>query len=297
LRGVVQDQTKAVIPGVSVLLLNQATGVEFKTASNEAGYYVFPAIVPGTYRISAEHPGMAKFEGMATVEPQLSATIDITLKPSGTQTLVNVQDLTPMVATDSAAQVHTLERTRIEQLPLNGRSIWGLLQTVPGMTTEGGRLRVYGMRQGTHDVILDGAALTDYLDGAGAVSRLPSLDSIQEFTVANNASSAKFTRPGTVIYQTKGGTNTLHGSLFVTNRNSGYGVARSRNNMTNVIPKLTAMNTAGPSAGRSGCQSSTTGRIARSSFSHTKAINFARALTTSTVSRPRRCATAIFPAW
>ncbi|MCL5746170.1 MAG: carboxypeptidase-like regulatory domain-containing protein, partial [Acidobacteria bacterium] len=238
LRGVVQDQTRAVIPAVAVLLVNQATGVEFRAVSNDAGIYVFPAITPGTYRIVAEHPGMARYEATATVEPQTSATIDVVLKPSGTQTLVSVQDVTPMISTDSAAQIHTLERTRIEQLPLNGRSIWGLLQTVPGMTTEGGRLRVYGLRQGTHDVILDGAALTDYLDGAGAVSRLPSLDSIQEFTVANNASSAKFTRPGTIVYLTKGGSNTLHGSLFVTNRNSGYGVARARNNMTNVIPQL-----------------------------------------------------------
>lgn len=238
LRGVVQDETKAVIPGVTVVLANQATGVEFKTVSNDAGLYVFPAIAPGAYRITADHPGMAKFGAAATVEPQISAVIEIVLRPSGTQTTVNVQDLTPMVATDSAAQLHTLERTRIEQLPLNGRSIWGLLQTVPGMTNEGGRLHVYGLRQGTHDVILDGAALTDYLDGAGGVSRLPSLDSIQEFTVANNASSAKFTRPGTIIYQTKGGTNTPHGSLFVTNRNSGYGVARTRNNMTNLIPQL-----------------------------------------------------------
>lgn len=238
LRGTVQDQTKAVIPGVTVLLANEATGVEFKTVSNDAGLYVFPAIVPGTYRMTAEHPGMAKFEATASVEAQQSANVDIVLRPTGTQTTVSVQDLTPMVATDSAAQMHTLERTRIEQLPLNGRSIWGLLQTVPGMTTEGGRLRVYGLRQGTHDVILDGAALTDYLDGAGAVSRLPGLDSIQEFTVANNASSAKFTRPGTIIYLTKSGSNALHGSLFVTNRNSGYGVARARNNMTNVIPQL-----------------------------------------------------------
>lgn len=135
--------------------------------------------------------------------------------------------------------MHTLERQRIEQLPLNGRSIWNLLQTVPGMTTDSsGNLHVYGLRQGTHDVLLDGAALTDYLDGGGSVARLPSLDSIQEFTVNNNASSAKFTRPGTVIFTTRGGGNQLHGSLFETNRNSGYGVARARNNLTNTVPPL-----------------------------------------------------------
>jgi Carboxypeptidase regulatory-like domain len=81
-RGVVQDQTKAVIPGVAVRLVNQATGAEFKTVSNEAGVYVFPVIQPGPYKITAENPGMARFEATATAEPQLSATVDIVLRHS-----------------------------------------------------------------------------------------------------------------------------------------------------------------------------------------------------------------------
>jgi len=239
LRGTVQDQTKAVIPAVTVVLVDRATGVESRTLSNDAGIYVFPALAPGTYSITAEHPGMAKFQATALVQAQLSTSIDIMLAPVGTQTIVRVEDVTPMVITDTAEQTHTLERARIDQLPLNGRSIWNLLQTVPGMTNDAnGNLHVYGLRQGTHDVLLDGAALTDYLDGGGAVARLPSLDSIEEFTVDNNASSAKFTRPGTIIFVTRSGANLVHGSLFETNRNNGYGIARARNNLTNTVPPL-----------------------------------------------------------
>jgi hypothetical protein len=239
LRGTVQDQTGALVPGVAIQIAEQEMGVRIKTISNEAGLYVFPVLVPGTYQITAEHPGMTPFEGTAVVQAQSSTSIDIVLRPSGTKSVVTVQDVTPLVITDTASQTHTLEHTRIDQLPLNGRSIWNLLQTVPGMTNgTDGNLHVYGLRQGTHDVLLDGAALTDYLDGGGAVARMPSLDSIQEFTVDNNASSAKFTRPGTVIYLTKNGTNQIHGSLFETNRNNAYGVARSRNNLTNTAPPL-----------------------------------------------------------
>lgn len=239
LRGTVQDRTGAVVPGVSVVVTEQGTGVKTQTASNAAGLYAFPVLVPGTYRITAEHPGMTTFEADSLVQAQASTTIDIVLSPAGTKSIVTVQDVTPLLITDSASQTHTLEHTRIDQLPLNGRSIWNLLQTVPGMTTgTDGNLHVYGLRQGTHDVLLDGAALTDYLDGGGAVARMPSLDSIQEFTVDNNASSAKFTRPGTIIYLTKNGTNQVHGSLFETNRNNAYGVARSRNNLTNIAPPL-----------------------------------------------------------
>ena len=196
--------------------------------------------------------------GMVLMAPPVVAAVEavralvdppgrlIVLTPSGTETTLKVQDVSPMVITDTAQQIHTVDRTRIEQLPLNGRNVFNLLQTVPGITLEGttglspalfGRVHVFGQRQGTHDVLLDGAALTDYLDG-GKARGLPGMESIQEFTVVNNASSAKFTRPGTIIYLTKNGTNELHGSLFETNRNSGYGVARARNNLTNIAAPL-----------------------------------------------------------
>ena len=239
LRGTVQDQTKAVIPNVTVVLTNTATGVSARTVSNQAGLYVFPAIVPGNYKLSAEAPGMAKFEATVTIEVQKSETIDITLKPAATETIVSVQDVTPMVVTDTPMLGHTLERTRIEQLPLNGRSIMNLLSTVPGVTYDSnGDLRTYGVRKATNDTIVDGASLVDMRDGGNSVTRMPGLESIQEFRVDNNAASAKFARQTNIIFITKGGTNELHGSLFETNRDNYYGVARARDNFTNTAAKL-----------------------------------------------------------
>lgn len=238
-RGTVQDQSQAVVPGVTVVLTNTATGVELRATSNEAGIYVFPSVVPGPYKIEAEFAGMDKFEASFTVRTQVSANIDVVLKPSGTQTLITVQDITPIVKTDAPALGHTLERTRIEQLPLNGRFVMNLMNTVPGLTfDDNGSLRTFGTRVGTHDVVLDGAALTDQLYGGGSVTRPPSLDSIAEVHVEMNSSSAKFTRQTSVVMTTKSGTNDIHGSLFVTNRNSGYGVARNRDNFTNTAAKL-----------------------------------------------------------
>ncbi|MDP3000670.1 MAG: TonB-dependent receptor [Bryobacterales bacterium] len=237
-RGTVQDPTGAVIPNVTVALTNTATGVEIKTVSNETGFYVFPSVNPGPYRIEAELAGMQKFEATITVQVQQSTNIPITLQPAGTQTIVSVQDVTPMLTSDSATMSHTLERTRIEQLPINGRFVGNLLATVPGFTQGGDGWRFDGNRTGTFDVVLDGAALTDQLYGGGTVSRPPSLDSIQEFSVIVNSSSAKYTRPNTVIMTTKGGTNAIHGTLFETNRDNFYGVARARDNFTGVVSKL-----------------------------------------------------------
>lgn len=225
-RGSVQDSSGAVIPGAAILLTNSATGVQQRTQSNASGLYVFPSVNPGPYRIEAESAGMAKFEVTVTVQTAGSATIDITLAPAGTATTVEVTDATPLLKGDTQTMSHTLERTRIEQLPINGRNVVNLLQVVPGINQDNG-IRVSGARSGTHDILLDGAALTDSLYG-GAIARPPSLDSIQEFHVEVNATSARYARQATIIMTTKSGTNELHGTLFETNRNSGYGVARQR---------------------------------------------------------------------
>jgi hypothetical protein len=119
-RGTVTDQTKAVIPDVNVTITNMATGVAIKTVSSPVGMYVFPAVAPGMYRVVAEFEGMGKFEATAEVQTQQSSTIDIILQPAGTSTVVNVQDATPVLTTDTSTLSHTHERTRIEQLPING---------------------------------------------------------------------------------------------------------------------------------------------------------------------------------
>ena len=225
-RGTVQDPTGAVIPNVTVVLTNTATGVQQNARSNESGIYVFPSVNPGPYRIEAESAGMAKFDATVTVQTATSSTIDIALVPAGTATTVQVADVTPVLKTDTPTMSHTLERARIEQLPINGRFVTNLLQTIPGINQDNG-IRVFGARSGTHDLILDGAALTDSLYG-GAITRPPSLDSIQEFHVEVNNTSARYARQATIIMTTKSGTNEIHGSLFETNRNSGYGVARQR---------------------------------------------------------------------
>ena len=182
-RGIVQDPTSAVIPNVTVVLTNTATGVELKTVSNGAGIYAFPSVVPGPYKIAAEFAGMSKFEATLQVQTQGSATVAIIFQPAGTKITVEVQDVTPLVVSDTASLGYTLERTRIEQLPINGRNVMTLMNTVPGVTFDSdGNLRTFGGRVGTHDVVLDGAALTDEVYGGGTVNRPPGLDSIQEFT-------------------------------------------------------------------------------------------------------------------
>src|ERR1035437_1622438 len=66
--GTVRDQSGAVIPTIEVAIANTATNVNSTTRTNEAGFYYFQSLVPGSYRLTVEAPGMQKYEGVLTVQ-------------------------------------------------------------------------------------------------------------------------------------------------------------------------------------------------------------------------------------
>jgi hypothetical protein len=239
--GTVRDQTGAVVPATNVTLTNTATNVTSKTITNQVGFYIFPGVVPGPYRLAAEAAGMQRFEGTLTVQVQQSVVVDPVLRVGQTATEVQVTDHTPLVTVDNPTLFHVLEQQRIEQLPINGRFITSLLQTVPGLEEEteydSVSSRGFGMRRGSTEFVLDGASTTDRLMG-GVFRRPAGLDTIQEFKVETNVSSAKLARPTTVIMSTKSGTNSLHGTAFETHRNNAFGKARTRTDNYSRPPQL-----------------------------------------------------------
>ena len=56
-RGIVQDQSKALIPGVKITARNVDTGEESTAITDEAGRYAFPDVMPGEYTMTASLPG------------------------------------------------------------------------------------------------------------------------------------------------------------------------------------------------------------------------------------------------
>jgi hypothetical protein len=196
-RGTVTDASQAVIPGTTVTLTNTGTNIERSAATNEAGQFAFPAVNPGPYRITAESAGMQRYEATLTVQVQQDPVINITLQIGETTTTVEVIDVTPLVRTDSPALGQSLERQRIEQLPVNGRGYQNLLQAVPGVQSQshghgiGGRITGNGLRNGSNQLIVDGAAQNEVWEGWD-VARTPSLDAVEEIRVEVNNSSAKF---------------------------------------------------------------------------------------------------------
>jgi hypothetical protein len=230
-QGVVRDATSAVIAGASVTIVNTATAVKSSTTSNEAGFFAFPPVVPGSYEIKVESAGMQAWEGKFLLQVGQTAEISPVLRVGAVSTQVTVAgEAAPLVATTDATLSENLERTRIEQLPSDGRSIANLVMTATPGLYGGQDGNINPINMGLRDAVelyQDGAVIKnrDVGDWSG---RLPGVDSIEELRVETSMSSAQFDRPGSVILSTKSGTNGVHGSLFETNRNSGVGVARRR---------------------------------------------------------------------
>jgi len=56
LDGVIKDSSGAIIPGVTVVAKNDATGIPYEALSSDMGIFVLPQLPPGTYTVSSELP-------------------------------------------------------------------------------------------------------------------------------------------------------------------------------------------------------------------------------------------------
>src|SRR5215469_14856028 len=230
-QGVVRDASAGVIAGANVTIVHTATMGRYSTTTNEVGFFHFPPTQFGSYKITVDAAGMQTWEGEFLL--QVGQTVDIspvlTVGSLATQIAVG-GEVAPLVATSDAVISTNLERARIEQLPLNGRSIASLvLMSTPGLSSgQDGSVNpiVSGLRDSV-EMYQDGAVIKSR-DTGDFSGRLPGLDSVQETRVETSLSSAKFNRPASITLLTQSGTNKLHGSLFETARNSAIGVARRR---------------------------------------------------------------------
>ena len=244
IQGTVQDPSGAVISGASVKIMNVDTGQVVGTVTNSAGLFLAPPLVTGHYKVSIMSSGMTTWEGDVVLQAGQAAVISPKLAVAGTQQAVTVVgDITPLVTNNSPTISSTLENQRILQLPMNGRSVSGLV----GLTTPGVEgAFVHGNRPNAFEYVQDGAPLVN--DRFGGANVLPDPDAIQEVRVETQNSSAKFNRPATAELTTKSGTNQLHGTAFETARNNSFGIAKRRQDTFTNAPKY-IRNEFGVSAG------------------------------------------------
>lgn len=238
-RGTVHDTSGAVVPGAKVKLTHIDTATAYETTTNGVGFYLLPGLEPGRCLLSVEAPGMQNWEGQLSIQAAEAVAVDPELKVRGTTTAVTVtSDVTNLVNVENGTVGVVLEHQRIEELPLNGRSINTLIQSiVPGIEGSSSRMRPFGLNAAGFEVVWDGAMISNR-DYGGILNRPTGLDAVEEFRAETNNPSAKMNRPGTVILRTRSGTNQFHGTMFEAARNNGLGVARQRQDYYTKPPHL-----------------------------------------------------------
>jgi hypothetical protein len=247
IRGTVFDSARAAVPNAKVVLVQTSTNISRETTTNDVGFFLFSGITPGPYKMSAEFQGFKKWTSTMTLEAGQTAVIEPALEVGSVDTVVEVSGAAPVITMESSEISDVKDVTRIQQLPLNGRSVTNLFDLTPGVEG-GGNPRVNGLKVGSTEMTLDGMSLVDRF-GGGMARVQPGLDTVQEFRVETVGSNAQSARPATVTLVTKSGTNEFHGTLFETFRNNGGGLRARQRQSGNAAAAFYVRNEYGGSAG------------------------------------------------
>lgn len=229
--GLVRDESGATIAGAAVTIVNTGTNIEQRLSSNGAGFYSAPVLKSGVYSIRVEKEGFtAARREKVEIRVQDRLEINFDLRVSATSTEITVSTEGPRLESESSSLGNVVASRTIVDLPLNGRNFTQLATlgagTLPAKkSAERDSFVANGARPVQNSYLLDGIENKNRIvgfDNGTAQSIQPVLDAIQEFKVQTSTYSAEFGQAagGVVNVTMKGGTNTLHGSLFAFHRNS-----------------------------------------------------------------------------
>src|SRR5882672_12548505 len=168
--GNVRDKSGAAIPQAEVTAQNVATSLSRTTTSDETGAYLITNLPVGEYMIVAQKQGFSKYvqRGIQLAVDQ-NARVDVALAVGDISQSVTVTAESTGVETRSTTIGELVDRTRIQELPLNGRNAMALARVIPGVTTVGAptaptngrngpRVVVGGARDTQNEFRLDGTS-------------------------------------------------------------------------------------------------------------------------------------------
>jgi hypothetical protein len=222
LRGRVLDAQDAPVPGATITITNQATGVIRQTVSNADGTYFITAISPGSYELAAELSGFTKYTRRdVRLDLGRTTTLDVELRVGNLTETVTITAETPLVDLTSKEIGGNVTNREVTMLPSVNGNFVGMVALLPGVisniSTESfgsDAVSANGLDSRNNNFMLDGANNNDDVIGqrAGSQARTP-LEAVAEFQVITNQYDAEFGRTtGAIINAiSKAGTNAFHG--------------------------------------------------------------------------------------
>jgi hypothetical protein len=237
--GTVRDNTGAVVPKASVVVLNEDTGLTRNLVTDASGHYAAPGLNVGRYRVTARIEGFqTEVRAGLVLTVARQEQVDFALAIGSISQQVEVVGDAPLVDASSASVGSLVEGRTIRELPLNGRSYDQLALIQPGVNLvsprpqaaipftfgSGKHFSVGGQLPNANLFLLDATDVNDQGNGTpgGAAGTNLGVDTIQEFKIFTNSFKAEFGHSsGSIITAvTRSGTNKFHGTAFEYTRNS-----------------------------------------------------------------------------
>src|SRR5260370_18453191 len=132
--GRVRDNTGAVVPGASVTLTNDQTGVTYKQRTTDSGLYSFPALPVGSYTITVEVQGFKTARlTRNTLVVNTPLAVDVTLEVGQIIDVVSVEARAQLLQTTNATIGNVVTSKEVTELPLNALNPLPLLFLEPGV--------------------------------------------------------------------------------------------------------------------------------------------------------------------
>jgi len=236
LQGTITDTQSAVMPGVSVTIRNQATGIERATVTDAAGQYVAASLQPGHYAIVAHIEGFQDQTREVDLSPAQTVELNLRLGVAALAENVTVSGSSPLIDTATVSVGQAMAERTVQEIPLNGRHFVDLGPLMPGGSTApqnaglSAPLRGQGSfsfmsagnRETSVNFMINGINLNDLSNSQ--VTFQPSINTVSEFKVDNSTFSAEYGRNSGAIVNvaTRSGSNAMHGEAFDFYRDDKY---------------------------------------------------------------------------
>jgi len=249
--GTVIDDSGAVVPGATVTLTGEGTGVARTSTTNATGVFIFESVQYGVYTIKIEKAGFKTYTraGQNLSANERLALGDITLPVGSVGQTLDVTAQGQHVELESTEQSGLLTSMELSMMVARGRDPVNLLKTLPGValitvnasigeqpeSSLGGGDQVLGQSWGSftgamqgsrswwNNLLLDGQVTSDE-DNVGANTAPVPMEAIAEIKALTANYPAEYGRnQGPVVnFVTKSGTQVYHGEVYFFKRSDEF---------------------------------------------------------------------------
>ena len=212
--GTVTDETKAVLPGVTVTAVNPATGFTREAVTDAEGKFNLVALPPASYEVTSSLVGFTSSKNTITVTVGAEQRLAISLKVGSLQETLTVTGEAPLVETTKTEQGTQFNQNEVTNLPMVSRSYLALAQLTPGVVGNSNGYSSSGNRNQQNNFNVDGMTNKN-LNGGGDFGRITP-EGIQEFQIVTQGYPAEYggAAGGVTNAVSKSGTNNYSGYGF-----------------------------------------------------------------------------------